>query len=150
MLGLCREASYDGQAPIRLQAVADPSADGCYPFDIEMADGLRVLSFAKMIAAIASEAEAGAVVGTVAGRFHNTVAAGVVALCRRVAGEEKLKKVVLSGGVFQNDLLLGLVLDGLREGGLEAYAHELLPPNDACLSLGQAAVALARQASGEI
>jgi hydrogenase maturation protein HypF len=72
------------------------------------------------------------------------VAEAVAETCAAVRSREGIKKVALSGGVFQNDLLLGLTIDALEKRGFEVYTHRLLPPNDACIALGQAAIALAR------
>lgn len=76
--------------------------------------------------------------------FHNTLAALVVALARRV-GEEK---IVLSGGCFQNRYLTEKVIHHLRRAGFQAYWHQLIPPNDGGISLGQV-VAAAAQIQGE-
>lgn len=140
MLGLCSRISYEGQAAIRLQTAATPGVTDVYPFEM----GEAVLSFGPMIRRIAAEVEGGVPAGTVAAMFHNTVAAGVGAVCERVASAEGLSGVALSGGVFQNTLLLRLVTERLRNDGLDVYSHSLLPPNDACLSLGQVVVALAK------
>lgn len=142
MLGLCCRVSYEGQAAVRLQSAATPGLQGEYPFLVE--EG--VLDFGPMIGAIAVELGAGAAHGRISAMFHNTVAAGVVAACEKVRFEDKTGRVVLSGGVFQNDLLLGLVTAGLKARNFEVFSHRVLPPNDACICLGQAVTALARKA----
>jgi hydrogenase maturation protein HypF len=79
-----------------------------------------------------------------AARFHESVAVAVTAACRRLCGENGLRRVALSGGVFQNALLLERVDTLLREAGLEVYSNRLVPANDGGISLGQALVAAAR------
>ena len=79
-------------------------------------------------------------------RFHAAVAAGSARAAAQAAGARGLDTVVLSGGVFQNALLLRLTAAALREAGLRVLVPELLPPNDGGISFGQAAVAAARLA----
>lgn len=141
MLGLCRRISYEGQAAIRLQTVAADSVDSAYPFSLDNG----VLSFGPMIREIVLDIEKGVDKGRISAMFHNTVALGVGAVCEEIRSQEGIKRIVLSGGVFQNELLLKLVAEKLRERGFDVYSHFLLPPNDACLALGQAAVAMARR-----
>ena len=85
-----------------------------------------------------------------AARFHRGLAAGVVAACRAVRAERGLTTVACSGGVFQNALLLGLVVDGLEADGFRVLLHSRVPPNDGGISLGQAACAGARDRRAEL
>jgi hydrogenase maturation protein HypF len=78
---------------------------------------------------------------TLAGRFHNTVAAAVVEVCRRLRAEEKLSRVCLSGGTFQNMKLLARTLAGLRRLDFEVFIHAQVPPSDGGIALGQAVIA---------
>jgi hydrogenase maturation protein HypF len=68
----------------------------------------------------------------------------VTAACRRLCAETGLRRVALSGGVFQNALLLERVDALLRDSGLEVYSNRSVPANDGGISLGQALVAAAR------
>ncbi|MFW5959769.1 MAG: hypothetical protein ACOCSE_01460, partial [Chitinivibrionales bacterium] len=70
-----------------------------------------------------------------------TVAEGCVDLCCRIRRDHGVNKAVLSGGVFQNTYLLSIIFNSLDRAGFEVYVHRVLPPNDGCISLGQAAVA---------
>ena len=81
----------------------------------------------------------------VAARFHNSLAGATAAACARVAEARGLGTVVLSGGVFQNRLLLERTSAALRDAGLEVLIPLRLPPNDGGISYGQVAVAAARQ-----
>ena len=81
--------------------------------------------------------------GVVAARFHHGLAAAVVAGCRRARESTGLPTVALSGGVFQNMLLLTTTVDGLEAAGFTVLVHHRVPPNDGGISLGQAAVAAA-------
>jgi hydrogenase maturation protein HypF len=77
----------------------------------------------------------------VAGALHNTVAAAIVEVCRRLRDAEGLNRICLSGGTFQNVLLLEKTLPQLRHLGFEVFLHAQVPPNDGGIALGQAAVA---------
>ncbi len=140
MLGVCRRTSYEGQAAIRLQAVANRRVTELYDFNL---DG-EALDFGPMIREIVLDIADGTGIDRISAMFHNTVAAGIGEACESIAAERNMKQVILSGGVFQNEFLLGLASERLRQQGFEVYSHFLLPPNDACIAMGQAAVALAR------
>jgi hydrogenase maturation protein HypF len=137
MLGLCDVASYEAQAAIRLETAADPTVTGHYPFDLRN----DVLDFGRTIHALLADCEQ---VGLAAARFQNTVVAGIVRVCETVSEQRGLKRVALSGGVFQNEWILSRTTSALRERGFEVFTNTLVPPNDGGLSLGQAAVAAER------
>jgi hydrogenase maturation protein HypF len=80
-------------------------------------------------------------IGVIAARFHNGVAAMVRDVCLRLREASGLNEVALSGGVFQNVVLLERTVALLREAGFTVYTHRLVPPNDAGISLGQAVIA---------
>jgi hydrogenase maturation protein HypF len=84
----------------------------------------------------------------VAARFHHGVAGAVVAGCLAARDATGLEAVALSGGVFQNVLLLEAAVAGLEAAGLRVLLHGRVPPNDGGISLGQAAVAAARDRAG--
>ncbi|NQT91199.1 MAG: carbamoyltransferase HypF [Lentisphaerae bacterium] len=140
LLGLCYSISFEAEAAILLQQTAVADVDSVYPFRIENG----ILDFGPMIREIVSGGRAGQDVASSARMFHNTLAAGALAVCRKIQPEEGIRTVVLGGGVFQNSLLLDLTSRALRDDGFEVYTPRRLPPTDAALSLGQAAIALAR------
>lgn len=137
ILGLCDVASYEAQAAIRLEAVADPSVTGHYPFDFR--DG--VLDFGRTFAALLRDRQEPPLA---AARFHNTVVASIVRVCEWIRHERGLRRVALSGGVFQNEWILSRTTAALRECGFEVFTNTQVPPNDGGLSLGQVAVAAER------
>ena len=93
---------------------------------------------------------AGLSVPQISGRFHNTIAELLVAVCVWTRAQRNLNEVALSGGVFQNRLLLESVLARLEKVGFTVYTNRQVPPNDGGLSLGQAAVAAARLGEREL
>ncbi len=150
LLGLGEGITYEAQAAIRLQTIAQPDGAPPYPYVIEMQDEALQLSFGPAIRAIVADRCADVNIGQIAGRFHQTVAEAVGEMCVRIRDRERLERssplerVALSGGVFQNDLLLALTTNDLLRRGFQVYSHHLVPPNDAGIALGQAAVALAK------
>jgi hydrogenase maturation protein HypF len=147
IIGLRREVTFEGQAAIELEAVADPGEQGRYPFEIEDGD-LWQVDFRPAIERIAQEAAAGVARGAVAARFHNTLAAAVVETCRRIRGPAGPARVCLSGGTFQNVRLTESAAAGLQAAGFEVFLHSRVPPNDGGIALGQAAIAAERLQAG--
>lgn len=148
LVGLCPEITYEGQAAIRLQTAADEDVTDAYNFDLEPSGGMTIISFGRALREILADLGVGAPVGRVSARFHNAVAAAVAACCEQVRERRRLETVVLTGGVFQNDLLLRRSRSLLRARGFRVCTNERVPPNDGGISLGQAAVALARHELG--
>jgi hydrogenase maturation protein HypF len=100
-----------------------------------------VIDSAEMIRGIVRDLKDGIHSSKISGKFHRTVARLIIETCEAIRSREKLNRVVLSGGVFQNIFLLSLVAKGLRNSGFDVYTHHLIPPNDGGISLGQAVVA---------
>lgn len=102
-----------------------------------------VLNTGDIVAHLVQEKLAGEDSGKLAYEFHRALAELILAACEAAEQETGIKKVALSGGVFQNRLLLELVDDGLAERGFEVLKHSLIPPNDGGIALGQAAYGMA-------
>ena len=145
LLGVCDTISYEGQAAIRLQNISKQGINDVYSFDIAQEKGLKVISFTPMIQEIIDDLRSGKEKAAVSAMFHNTIAASVAEMCNQIRSSDGIDKVVLSGGVFQNDLLLKLTNENLHKADFEVYSHEKVPPNDGGIALGQAAIAVARQ-----
>jgi len=143
LLGVRDAINYEGQAAVELEQLADPDEAGCYqaqignhvPFGINGCD--LVLEAAEDIAA-------GTPREVVAARFHNGVAAVIEAACVLLRERHHLSTVALSGGVFQNLLLLHRAVARLEARGFRVLVHSRVPCNDGGISLGQAVVAAAR------
>ncbi len=143
LLGLCETISYEGQAAIRLQTLARKDISSSYSFEIDKKQQPFVLSFGPLFREIIRDLESGVGKQEIAGKFHRTLAVAAGEMCNAIREAHSIRKVVLSGGVFQNDLLLNLLTDELKARGFGVYSHERVPPNDGGLALGQAVVALA-------
>jgi hydrogenase maturation protein HypF len=143
ILGVRDAVNYEGQAAVELEQLADPDEQGAYRAGVEGDRPLRVLG-GDLVRAVVEDLLAGADPAVVAARFHNGVALAVVEACAALRERTGLATVALSGGVFQNLLLLGRVVAWLEARGFRVLTHSRVPPNDAGISLGQAAVAAAR------
>ncbi|MGW0803867.1 carbamoyltransferase HypF [Nonomuraea sp. NPDC002799] len=146
LLGVRDTITYEGQAAIELEQRADPAERGSYPAAV-LDDGLLVVDGSDLVRAAAADLIAGAGTGVVAGRFHNGLADAVARTCVMIREGTGLTAVALSGGVFQNALLLGRTVERLKGAGFRVLKHVRVPPNDGGVSLGQAAIAAARDRS---
>jgi hydrogenase maturation protein HypF len=139
LAGFTRSMTFEGQAAIWVEhqaRMARPDV-GAYPFPF---DG-RELDWRPTLAAAVEDRLAGREPAAIAAAFHRAVADGIAAAAVALAEREALHTVVLSGGVFQNALLLDLVVRRLAGAGLAVWANREVPPNDGGVSLGQAAIA---------
>jgi hydrogenase maturation protein HypF len=137
LCALRTEVTYEGQAAIELEAACAPGDHGAYAFD----DGLDAR---PAVLAAAADVAAGVPVPVVSARFHAGLAAATADAAAAVAAARGLDVVVLSGGTFQNRVLLAAVAGDLRAAGLRVLVPRALPPNDGGIAFGQAAVAAAR------
>ncbi|HTU87605.1 MAG TPA: carbamoyltransferase HypF [Solirubrobacteraceae bacterium] len=139
--GIRAEVNYEGQAAIELEAACDPSERGSYP--IALTGEPLVIDPRETIRAVAADVRAGRSSGVIARRFHRAIASATVEACVGLADAHATEVVALSGGVFQNRVLLESVSDGLTATGLRVLVPERLPAGDGGISYGQAAVAAA-------
>lgn len=141
LLGLRQKVSFEGQAAMQLEMVADPTQTQPYPYLLSHADGRIIFDASPVIDVIIKDHSSGISVAQVAGRFHFTLATMIEEVCAQIRQDTGLKRVVLSGGVFQNCLLTEMTLFRLEKSGFQVLTHSLVPPNDGGISLGQAVVA---------
>jgi hydrogenase maturation protein HypF len=143
LIGLREHVTYDAQAAIELEALADPAAHPAY--EIVVRDGApRRVELASVIRGIVDDLDRGTPVTVIAARFHATLAELVLRVCTALRVERGLADVVLSGGVFQNRRLARDVERALHRAGFTVYRHHLVPANDGGLAYGQAAIGAAR------
>ncbi len=143
-LGICSEqASYEGQAAIELEALAshefETQAKYAYPFDFQN----QQIIWQPMWSALLNDLSHKITPAAIAARFHHCVAQAVAQTAVSLCQQNNLQTVVLSGGVFQNTLLLEHTHFLLRKHHLNVLSPSLIPMNDAGLSIGQAVVAAA-------
>ena len=145
ILGVRDTVNYEGQAAIELEQLADPSEPDAYHAAIDTATPFRVHG-GDLVRAAVADLTAGVPRGVIAARFHNGVAALVEDGCLLLRDRYGLDTVALSGGVFQNVLLLEQAVRRLDARGFRVLTHSRVPCNDGGISLGQAVVAAARDA----
>jgi len=146
ILGVRDAINYEGQAAVELEQLADPSEPAGYSAGISelgAGDPLRVIG-ADLIRAVVDDLRGGVRPAVVAARFHHGVADAIARTCAILRGRTGLGVVALSGGVFQNLLLLDRTASRLEADGFRVLVHGQVPPNDGGISLGQVAVAAAR------
>jgi hydrogenase maturation protein HypF len=143
LIGVRDVVTYEGQAAVELENVADPNESGTYTVSIH--DGpVAVVDVGSLVRSLVEDMQAGATVPVLAARFHNALADVVLVVCRRLRDAHGLATVALSGGVFQNALLVSRCLDRLEADGFSVLTHREVPPNDGGISLGQAAITAAQ------
>jgi hydrogenase maturation protein HypF len=135
------EVEFEAEAPMLLEAAADPKENGIYPFSIEE-NG--ILSFQAMIKSLVQDIRSGMEAGKISAKFHNTLAESICQTAEKIRRTKKIDTVVLVGGVFLNRVLLTKTQTRLKEAGFHVFRPELYSPNDESLSLGQIAYALAK------
>ena len=150
--GLRARVSYEGQAAAELEGRSSRRERGAYPMPLidatrESGPATEIDARAAILA-LSEEIAGGAEPELAGARFHNALAAATAEACAREAERRGLARVVLSGGVFQNRRLVEGTARRLGEVGLEVLVPRRLPPNDAGVSYGQAAVAAARAGEG--
>jgi hydrogenase maturation protein HypF len=144
LLGVCPETSYEAQAAIELEMAAGdiaPDDERIYPFEIDAQDGMGVIRLAPLFRAILADMKAKVSAGIIAARFHYSLADMIAEVALKKSCETGVNTAGISGGCFQNRLLLELTVQALRARGLKVLSHRQVPCNDGCIALGQAAIA---------
>jgi hydrogenase maturation protein HypF len=140
LLGVREIISYEAQAAIELEALADPNVVEYYPWQLNGEN----IDIKPVLISILADMEGGLPTSIIAGRFHNTIAQLSLAVALKVKEQEAVDRFVLSGGVWQNQLLLIKTIDLMNDNGLQPLIHRQTPPNDGCVALGQAMIASQR------
>jgi hydrogenase maturation protein HypF len=146
LCGLRMRVNYEGQAAAELEAACAPSELEFYPLHVTRSPSGVILDARATVRAVLEDLSAGEVAPRIAARFHNAVAWATASALMLVAAERAIDLVVLSGGSFQNRVLLERVSANLRHAGLRVLVPARLPPSDGGIAYGQAAVACAVKA----
>jgi hydrogenase maturation protein HypF len=144
ILGICQFSSYEGQAAIELENLADPFEKGSYPLP-HYGDQIDPSTMWKeLIQDIHNKISA----SMIAAKFHNSIAQMVLSTCSSIQISTGCKIVALSGGVWQNIRLLASTIDYLTDAGFKVMIHRQVPTNDGGISLGQIMIASAQSGKG--
>jgi hydrogenase maturation protein HypF len=155
LLGIRAEIDYEGQAAVELEMVAHssvvasrvsaeaiPWAQESYPYRIVEDERLRIVQLRDLFSAVIVDLNKGISKASISGKFHNTIARMINEMCHLIADETPMVSgVALSGGVFQNRLLLRKTVNLLEGSGFQVFTHRQVPCNDGGISLGQAVIA---------
>lgn len=153
ILGICGQATYEGEPAVELEAAAwralggkTVRLDGNHTGVFTSADDSPILDPQPLIEALLNGIEAGAPADRLALEFHIAIARSSARIAREICAREGLDTVALSGGVFMNRLLLQLLTRELKSMGLTVLIPRSVPVNDGCIAYGQAVIARARLA----
>jgi hydrogenase maturation protein HypF len=152
LIGIRNDVTYEAQAAIEMEALAQEFIAEAkpYPYGIEQtADGMQI-RLKELLSAAVEDVRTNEFAGVIGARFHRTIADIAVDVCKRARTYAGLNEVAVSGGVWQNQVLLDLVRDGLKREKFVVYFHKQVPTNDGGLALGQALVAHFRAEQNEL
>jgi hydrogenase maturation protein HypF len=144
ILGVRDAINYEGQAAVELEQLADPAESGAYRAGLRAGQGPFQACGADLLHAMVEDLTDRVPAPVIAARFHHGVAALIEAGCVLLRERHGLGTVALSGGVFQNMLLLHATVSRLEARGFAVLTHSRVPCNDGGISLGQAVIAAAR------
>ena len=162
LIGIRGEIGYEGQAAIELEMAAHtcycqghsssvitrnisdeaiPDNKRSYPYHIIEDKVMRIVQLKDLLSAVIEDLRLGTPRGTISLKFHNTIAHMTNEMCQAIASDTGITQVALSGGVFQNRLLLRKTIVLLEKNGFQVFTHRQVPTNDGGIALGQAVIA---------
>ncbi|WP_432409645.1 carbamoyltransferase HypF [Wukongibacter sp. M2B1] len=141
LAGFTGKVTFEGEAAILLESIADINACGKYDYDIDYIKMKHIINTDKIIKGIIEDIDKQINYSIISKKFHNTIIDFSVRMCNIIAKKYNIRKVALSGGVFQNEILLVGIYEKLISQGFEVYTHRLIPCNDSGISLGQLVIA---------
>ena len=145
LIGIRGEIDYEGQAAVELEMIAyddkGKAGNKGYPYSIIEHDGVSIIQLKELLSAIVEDLYQGVSKATISAKFHNTVVRMVCEMCQLIAERTGINQVALSGGVFQNRLLLRKVVSSLESANFSVLTHKQVPCNDGGISLGQSVIA---------
>ncbi|MFH1729455.1 MAG: carbamoyltransferase HypF [Pseudomonadota bacterium] len=143
LIGLAAKASYEAQAAIKLERVANVDIEEYYPVNIEKNDiNVHRIQLKPIINSILKDLEEKKDISKIASKFHNSIAISSFEMAKRLSIEFAFTKIALGGGCFQNSLLLNKTIEVFKGSEFELLIPKEVPINDAGISFGQTMVAL--------
>ena len=140
--GIRSRVNFEGQAAMELEMLADESLESRYDYKWATEDVLRIPT-APIIRGVVADVQNRVSIPHIAAKFHRTLICLFADVCNEIRKENGLNRVVLSGGCFQNAILLSGMIRVLEDYKFEVYRHAQVPTNDGGIALGQAVAAAA-------
>lgn len=145
LMGLCERANYEAEGAIWLESLASTHGGQLYPYGLkEDEQGMVIIDVYHMLIAILESIVQGISYTHIATTFHHTIMHLTSDVCVKIRSVYDIKSVALSGGVFQNKILLEGCIEHLTRQGFKVYTHSKVPANDGGIALGQSAITLMR------
>jgi hydrogenase maturation protein HypF len=141
LIGLRDEVNFEGQAAMELESICQLKYNGNYSYNIiQKPESEFIIDTEDMFYQIIDDLKNDKGREEIATKFHNTIADIILSMCVKIREKYKINKVVMSGGVFQNSFLLTQTIKRMKKQNFALFLHKKMPPNDACISLGQAVI----------
>ncbi|MFO7665502.1 MAG: carbamoyltransferase HypF [Desulfobacterales bacterium] len=141
IIGIRNRVCFEGQAAMELEMLSDENTAEIYDYDWVQDDNVYKILTVPIIKGIVDDVHNEVHPSVIGGKFHGTLIRLFTELCNIIKKDTDIERVALSGGVFQNSILLSGMINALEESGFKVYTHKLVPANDGGISLGQAIIA---------
>ncbi|MDP3285313.1 MAG: carbamoyltransferase HypF, partial [Desulfobacterales bacterium] len=141
IIGIRNRVCFEGQAAMELEMLSDENTEEAYDYEWVSDDNVYKILTAPIIKGIVADVHSGVHQAVIGGKFHRTLIRLFTELCKIIKKDTDIERVALSGGVFQNSIILSGMVKALEENGFKVYTHKLVPSNDGGISLGQAMIA---------
>lgn len=145
ILGFNKRVTFEGEAAIYLENIASGNNIGSYKFSIDFINENYIINTDSIITGIIEDLKKRTSKEVISMRFHNTIINFTLDVCEKLSKDYGMKKVALSGGVFQNKILLNGIYNALRKRDFSVYINKQIPCNDQGISLGQLVIANERE-----
>ena len=142
ILGVRSRVCFEGQAAMELEMTADQVTEAHYNYEWESGEYYRIMP-QPIVRGVVEDFLKGIKPPEISAKFHNTLIRLFSDICEVVSREKDIKRVVMSGGVFQNSILLTGLTKALEDRGIQVFSHRIVPTNDGGICLGQAMAAAA-------
>lgn len=149
-LGIRREISYEAQAAIELEGIANENEESSYSSELLVSNGKILMHWRKMWEELVQDVITEVPPDICSMKFHNYIVNSLVEATKVIGNKRGINDVVLSGGVFQNQIILKKTIENLTKSGFKVYYHKEVPTNDQGIAVGQLAICAAKIKKGEI
>lgn len=149
-LGVRKEISYEAQAAIELEGIANEDEESSYSTELLLSNGKIIIHWRKMWEELVQDVIAEVPPDICSMKFHNYVINSLIEATKIIRSTRGINDVVLSGGVFQNQIIFRKTIENLTKSGFKVYYHKEVPTNDQGIAVGQLAICAAKIKKGEM